>query len=62
VIASAVRQPSLLPAMLEAIHAGKDIVAAREKDGKHSGMPALLVRDEATGGLHGKSNPTATRS
>jgi hypothetical protein len=27
------------------------------KNGKHSGMPALLVRDEATGGLHGKTIP-----
>jgi hypothetical protein len=28
------------------------------KNGKHSGMPSLLVRDEATGGLYGKTNPT----
>jgi hypothetical protein len=32
------------------------------KNDKHGGMLSLLVRDEATGGLYGKTDQTAAQS
>jgi hypothetical protein len=47
------------PAQRGTVVSERDVVV---KNDKHGGMLSLLVRDEATGGLYGKTDQTAAQS
>jgi len=51
----------LSPTGLPQQHGGSPSEDVVVKNGKHSGMLALLVRDEATGGLHWQNQSNLNR-